>query len=119
MDRKKTARNLAIIAAIAAAVAFVPAGGRAAEAFSAALGVGFALGFGLIGLRFYREHRISIHSLGDRHRALLYAGLSVALFAVAARGRMWLTGVWEFVWFVLVGFAVYALVAVFQRWRSY
>jgi hypothetical protein len=119
MDRMKTARNVAIVVAIAAAVQFVPGGGRAASSFEAALGVAFALGFGYLGLRFYREHRITIHSLGDRHRALLYAGLGVVLFAWAARVRMWGTGAGEFAWFVLVGFAVYALVAVYRRWRSY
>ena len=83
MDRMKTARNMAIIVVIAAAVYFLPGGGRAASAFEAALWVAFGVGFGYLGLRFYREHRISIHSLGDRHRALLYGGLALGFFAWA------------------------------------
>ena len=35
MDRLKTVRNIAIVALIAAAVEFLPGGGRAAEAFAA------------------------------------------------------------------------------------
>lgn len=119
MDRMKTARNVAIIAVIAAAVAFLPGGGRAANAFEAALMVGFGLGFGYVGLRFYRENRISIHSLGDRHRALLYGGLALLLFAWIARARMWQSSGSELLWFVLLGLAGFALLDVFRRWRSY
>ncbi len=115
----RTARNIAIIVAIAAAVAFIPGGGRVASAFEAALWVAFGLGFGFLGLRFYREHRISIYSLGDAHRALLYGGIAVALFAWASRTRMWHTGFGEFVWFLLVGFVVYAFLEVYRRWRAY
>ncbi len=67
-DGLKTARNVAIVVAIAAAVYFIPGGGRAASTFEAALWVAFGLGVGYLGLRLYREHRIALHSLGDRHR---------------------------------------------------
>jgi hypothetical protein len=119
MDRKRALRNVAIIVAIAAAVKFIPGGGHAANAFEAALWVAFGVGFGYIGLRFYREHRVTIHSLGDRHRALFYAGVAVAFFEWAARGRMWGTGLGELVWFLLLGFAAYAAMEVYRRWRSY
>jgi hypothetical protein len=119
MDRMRTARNVAIIVVIAAAVAFLPGGGRAASAFEAALWVGFAVGFGYLGLRFYREHRISINSLGDLHRALLYVGIALGVFIWAARARMWQTGLGEFVWFLLLAFAIYALLEVYRRWRAF
>ena len=41
------------------------------------------------------------------------------MFAITARERMWQTGTGELVWFVLVGVRVYALLAVFRRWRAY
>ena len=75
-------RNVAIVLAIAAAVYFLPGGGRAASTFEAALWVAFGLGVGYLGLRLYREHRIALHSLGDRHRALLYGAVALAVFAV-------------------------------------
>ena len=62
---------------------------------------------------------ISIYGLGDAHRALLYAGIAVALFAGTARARMWQTGLGELVWFVLVGFVVYALLEIYRYWRAY
>jgi len=119
MDRFKTARNVMIIVAIAAVVHFLPGGGHAASAFEAALWVAFGVAFGYLGLRFYREHRVTIHGLGDRHRALLYLGLAVGVFEWASRSRMWQTGLGEFAWFVLLGLAVYALMEVYRRWRSY
>ncbi len=91
MDRMKTARNVAIIALIAAAVEFLPGGGRAADAFAAALWVVFAAGFAFFGYRLYRERGVDLHSLGDRHRALLYGAVAVGYVTVAARSRMWQT----------------------------
>jgi Mn2+/Fe2+ NRAMP family transporter len=119
MDRLKTLRNVAIVALIAAAVEFLPGGGRAAEAFAAALWVVFAAGFAYFAYRLYRERHIDLYGLGDRHRALLYGALAVGFLVAAARPRMWLTSFGEFVWFVLVGLTVYTLLAVYRYSRSY
>lgn len=119
MDRMRTLRNVAIIVAIAAAVHFLPGGGRAASAFESALWVAFAIGIGYLGLRLYREQRISVHSLGDRHRLLLYLGVTLVVFEWASRSRMWQTGLGEFVWFVLLGLVAYSFMEVYRRWRSY
>jgi len=119
MERMKTARNVAIVLAIAAAVYFLPGGGRAAHTFEAALWVAFGLGVGYLGLRLYREHRVAIHGLGDRHRALLYGAVALGVFAYVARPRMWLAGFGEFAWWVLVGLVVYALLEVIRYSRTY
>jgi hypothetical protein len=119
MDRLKTARNIAIVALIAAAVYFLPGGGRAASTFEALLLVVFGFGIAYLAMRLYREHRVALHSLGDRHRALLYGALAIAVFALTARARMWQTGLGELAWFALVGFVVYSVLAVYRRWRMY
>jgi hypothetical protein len=118
-DTLKTARNVAIVLAIAAAVYFIPGGGRAASTFEAALWVAFGLGLGYLGLRLYREQGIALHSLGEPHRALLYGGVALAVFAYLARARMWQTGIGELAWFVLLGVTVYSLMAVYRHWRAY
>ena len=118
-DRLKMARNVAILLAIAAAVYFIPGGGRVASTFEGALWVAFGLGLGYLGLRLYREQRIALHSLGDYHRALLYGAIALAVFEYVARTRMWLTGVGELAWFVLAGIVVYSLLAVYRQWRAY
>jgi len=112
MDRLRTARNVAIVALIAAAVEFLPGGGRAAEAFAAALWVVFAY-------RLYRERHVDLYGLGDRHRALLYGAIAIGYVTVAAQPRMWHTGVGEFVWFAVMLLAAYALVVVYRYSRTY
>jgi hypothetical protein len=137
-NQLKTTRNVAIILAIAAAVYFVPGGGRAASTFEAALWVAFGLGIGYFALRWYREHHVALFGLGDRHRGLLYGAVALGVFAWMVRKRMWYalqvrgsvlhrelvqvhrwSGVGEFAWFVLVGLVIYSLVAVYRRWRAY
>lgn len=131
----KTLRNVAIVVAIAAAVYFVPGGGRAASTFEAVVLVGFGVAAGYLGLRAYREHRVAVYSLGDRHRALLYGGVAVALFAWVARKHMWYEvktgaagelvqvhrwgGFGELVWFVLVAGVLYAAMEIYRHVRAY
>ena len=115
----KTARNVAIILVIAAAVYFIPGGGRAASTFEAALWVAFGIGIGYLGLRMYREYRVTLYGLGDRHRGMLYGAVALAVFAWVSRVRMWETGFGELAWFVLVGLIIYALMEVYRYSRSY
>ncbi len=80
MEPLKTARNVAIVVAIAAGVYFLPGGGRAASTFEAVLWVAFGIGIAYFGVRMYRENRVALHGLGDRHRALLYGALAGVVF---------------------------------------
>jgi hypothetical protein len=52
VDRAKNARNIAIVALIAAAVFVIPGGGQAARTFEAVLLVAFGVAIGYLGLRF-------------------------------------------------------------------
>jgi hypothetical protein len=119
VDQLKTARNVAIVVAIAAAVYFLPGGERAASTFEAVLWVAFGIGIAYVLVRLYRERRIALDGLGDRHRALLYGALAVGMFLAIARPRMWETGFGELGWFALVALVIYALLAVYRHWRTY
>ena len=88
MERYRTARNVAIVALIAAAVFLLPGGGRAANTFESVLLVGFGVGFGYLGLRLYRENRVTLYALGDRYRATLYGSLALFAFAIVGYTRM-------------------------------
>ena len=119
MASLRVLRNIAIVAGIAAIVKYVPEGGTAADTVEAALLAALGVGFGFVGLRLYREHRISLSSLGDRHRALLYSAIAVGLLLWAGRSRMWGSGIGEAIWFALLAYAIYAALEVFRRARSY
>ena len=119
MDRLRTARNVAIVALIAAAVEFLPGGGRAVEAFAAALWVVFAAGLAFFAYRLYRERHVDLYGLGDRHRALLYGAIAIGFVTAAAQPRMWHTSFGEFAWFALIGLAAYTLLAVYRYSRTY
>src|SRR2546421_5587124 len=115
----KTARNIAIVLAIAAAVALIPAGGFAAGLLLWVLGIAF---WGILAwfvARMYREHRESLFMLGDRMRALLYVSIGVAVLTVAATRRLWETPGGTIAWFALVGGASYGVFAVWQYSRRY
>jgi hypothetical protein len=117
--RMQTLRNIAIVVALAAAVQYLPGGGRGTSAIEAALWVAFGAGIGYLLLRLYRERRMTLSSLGDRHRALLYGALALGVFLVASRARLWDTGFGELCWFVLLGLVVWALLEVYRYSRTY
>src|SRR5438128_10646845 len=103
MERARTARNVAIVALIAAAVFVLPGGGRAANTFEGVLVVAFGAGIAYLGLRLYRENRVALYSLGDRHRSLLYGAIALTLLLIIARVRLWQTRAGELLWFTLGG----------------
>jgi hypothetical protein len=119
MDRFRPAINVAIVLAIAAAVFLLPGGGQAASTFEGILLVGFGVGFGYLGLRMYREYRVTLHGLGDRHRAALYGAAALVAFLVLGQKHLWQTGLGELVWFALALLALYGFLVVYRRWRSY
>lgn len=119
MSRLGTVRNIVIVLVIAAAVELLPGGGRAANTFGGVLLVAFYTGLAYLALLLYRENRVTLYSLGTRRRLMLYGALAVAMAAIVARVRMWETGFGEFVWFLLIGLALYAVISVYRYWRAY
>jgi len=112
-------RNTLIVFAIAAAVHFTPGGGTTADVVGALLSIAIIVSIVLIGVRVYRENRVTIFSLGDKHRGLLYGALGVAVLAMAGRGRLWDTGAGTLAWLLMIGGASYALVVVWRHYRTY
>jgi hypothetical protein len=112
-------RNIGIILVLAVAVYALPGGGVGAAIVSALLGIAFSVVIWLFLMRMYREHRMTIFALGDQYRLILYASLGTVLFAGASARKWWDSGPLTALWLVLVGAAVYGLVATFRHWRSY
>jgi len=115
----KTARNVAIVLAIAAAVALIPAGGSTAGLLLWLLGIAFWGILAWFAARMYREHRMSLFMLGDRMRAVLYVSIGVAVLTVSATRRLWDTPAGLIAWFALIAAASYGVFAVWQYSRRY
>ena len=105
--------NIAIIAAVALVVAFVPGGSGAASAILGALSLGFLAALGLLGYRLYMENRFTLWGMSTRSRVLLYAGITVATMTLIATQRLWASGLGTLMWFVLLGGCA---LCVYQAW---
>jgi hypothetical protein len=113
------ARNVAIIAVLAAMVAILPGGGTGAGVVLTGLYLVF-LGAGIwVATIMYREHRSSLFLLPDSRRALLYVAAAVLAVTLTATHRLWSTPAGSIAWLVLVGASVYAGFAVLWAARRY
>jgi hypothetical protein len=113
------ARNIAIIFALAAVVTLVPGGGRAATIALQVVWLIFLATLFWFAVVMYRQHRLSLYSLGDRRRAILYAALAVGTLTLTATGRLWRTGAGSVAWLVLLAVAVYAVITIAWSARRY
>ena|SRR5947209_19000172 len=114
-----TARNIAIIAAVAALVVLVPGGGTGAHVALQAASLIFLAVIGWFGMVMYRQNRVALYSLGDRRRAILYLAVGVAVLTLTATARLWATGAGSVAWLLLMGAAIYAVVGVLLSARRY
>ena len=112
-------RNVAIILALAAAVAFLPAAGVGASFLGWLLGIAFLAALAWFVARLYREYRLTIYGLGDRNRGLLYVAVGVTVLTLTATRLLWESAVGTAAWFVLLGAAVWAAVYVYRASQEY
>ena len=99
----RTARNIGIIALVAAAVALIPGGGDTANLVLGALSLAFLAAMGFLGYRLYMENRFTLWSMSTRHRGMLYGGAATAGATLIATSRLWESGFGTIMWFVLLG----------------
>jgi polyferredoxin len=115
----KTARNIAIVALLSAAVAFTPGGRTASRVISTTLSIAFLSALAWFAMIAYRQNRVTLYSLGERNRAILYAAFGAATLTLIATSQLWGTALGVLVWFLLIGLAVYAVIYVYRAWREY
>jgi hypothetical protein len=115
----RTTRNIAIVLALAAVVVYAPGGGTASQIIIQAVSIAFLASIAWFAAIMYRQHRVSLYSLGDGRRAGLYVAVGVAVLTLSATSRLWNAGgAGVLVWFVLLGAAAYALIAIVWAARS-
>jgi hypothetical protein len=116
----KIIRNIAIVLALAAVVVYAPGGGTGSRVIIQAVSIAFLAVIGWFASVMYRQHRVSLYSLGDSRRAGLYAAIAVAVLTLSATPRLWGSGgAGVLVWLVLIGGAAYTVIAIVWAARSY
>jgi hypothetical protein len=115
----KTLRNIVIVLAIAAVVVIVPGGGTGASVVSQAVSLAFLAAIVWFASVMYRQHRVTLYSLGDGRRAILYVAAAVAVLTLTGTSRLWNSSGGEVAWLVLLGGAIYAAFAVIWAARKY
>jgi hypothetical protein len=113
----KQARNIAIILLIGAAVDLIPGGGQGANTVAQAIWLLFIGTFGWFASVLYRQHRVTLYSLGDRRRGVLYVSAGALLLVFSALYRV--SGVGAVIALVVAAVAVYAIFAVVWSAREY
>jgi hypothetical protein len=114
-----TVRNILIVLAIAAVVALVKGGVTAANVAIQAVTLAFLGTIVWFAALTYRERRVSLYSLGDGRRALLYVAAGVATLTLTATSKLWASGAGSVAWLLLLAGSAYAMFAVLWSARKY
>lgn len=111
----QTARNIAIILALAAGIDFLPGGGAAAATVLSALMMIFLAAIAWLVYRVYREQQLTLATLTDARKAGLFGAVGgIALLVVAYDDfRSWTGGI--LLWIALMAGCVGII---FLIWRA-
>jgi drug/metabolite transporter (DMT)-like permease len=112
-------RNFAILALIALAIVALPGGGPTLSIVLTLLSIAFFVLIALFGYRMYHEQHMTLDSLSDRQRFVLYASVGVAFLTFTATPRLFNSGLGVLVWLVLLGLASYGVMWVYISYRRY
>jgi hypothetical protein len=115
----RAVRNVAIIMVLALGVAFVPGGGNAVDAIVTALVMGMLAGIAWSLYVLSRQNQLTLATLGDGRRAILYGALGLLALLVAGYDKLFSTGQGTLLWIVLFGVAVAAIWRVWLEANTY
>ncbi|HEY7949396.1 MAG TPA: hypothetical protein VID51_01020 [Solirubrobacterales bacterium] len=115
----RTVRNVAIVGLLALVVAFAPAGGNAAEAILTAITMGFLAGIAWTLFVLSRQNQLTLATLSDGRRALLYGALGMIALLIAGSDELFSSGGGTLAWIVLLGASVAAIWRVWVDANTY
>jgi hypothetical protein len=115
----RNARNVAIVMVLALGVAFVPAGGNVVDAIFTALTMGFLAGITWMLYTLSRQNQLTLATLADRRRAILYGGFGMIALLIAGADKLFSSGGGTLLWIVLLGASVAAIWRVWVEANTY
>jgi hypothetical protein len=115
----RTLRNAAIVTLLAAVVAFAPAGGNVADAILTAITMAFLAAIAWTVFVLSRQNQLTLATLSDGRRALLYGGLGLIALLIAGSDEMFSSGGGTLAWIFLLGAAVAAIWRVWVEANTY
>jgi hypothetical protein len=115
----QTIRNVAIIAALAAAIDFLPGGGDAAATVLSALTMVFLAAIAWLLFRFYREQQFTFATLSDARKAGLFGAVGAIALLIVGYDEFssWSGGV--VLWIALIAGCVGAIFLIWRDATSY
>lgn len=104
---------------LALVVAFLPGGGNLAEAVLTALTMALLAGIAWMVYVFSRENQLTLSTLTDGRRAILYGAIGLLLLLIAGSDKLFATGGGTLLWIVLLGISVAAIWKVWMEANTY
>jgi hypothetical protein len=115
----RTLSNVAIVLLLALVVAFTPTGGNVADAILTAITMGFLAAIAWMVFVLSRQNQLTLATLTDARRAILYAALGMIALLIAGRDEMTASGGGTLAWIVLLGASVAAIWRIWIDANSY
>lgn len=114
----RAARNVAIVLLLALPVAFLPHGDNFAEALLTALTMGLLAGLAWMVYTLSRQNQLTLATLSDGRRAILYGALGLIALLIAGSDKMFSTGGGTVLWLLLLAAAAAAIWRVWMEANS-
>jgi hypothetical protein len=103
---------------LAVPVAFTPSGGNVAEAIVTDLTMALLAGIAWMVYVMSRENQLTLATLSDGRRAILYGAVGLLALLVAGIDRLWASGGGTLLWIVLFAAAIAAIWRVWMEAHS-
>jgi len=115
----RIARNVGIVMLLALGVAFLPGGGNVAEAVLTALTMALLAGITWMVYVLSRENQLTLATLSDGRRAILYGAIGMILLLIAGSDRLFASGGGTLLWILLLAASIAAIWKVWVEANTY
>jgi hypothetical protein len=115
----RTARNVAIVMALALLVAFAPGGGNAVEVVFTAMTMGFLAGIAWMLYTLSRQNQLTLATLSDGRRAIFYGAFGMLALLIAGTDKLFASGGGTLLWILLLGASVAAIWRIWTEANTY